>query len=632
MELTVSLIALAAFVCSFALGSDLRQRVLVVLLAIGLSAVVGVIVVLGGFLPTPSTPGPGPVQVLRDGYVSSDRCRACHPSQYESWHQSFHRTMTQPGTLDTIEAPLTGEPIEMWGQSYRFFVRDGQPWVEFPDPSSPSSRQDRNASLAASGPRLERPVALVTGSHHYQVYWAARSEDSRELMAVPLVWRIAEQRFIPRSAAFLTPPEMSNRELPWGLVCLKCHVTGGRPGVDLNTDYVELGIACEACHGPAQEHIEQHQNPIRRYRAHLQDGDDDEQRDPTIADPTKLEGSRGSEICAQCHSLLVIPDADDFMANGTPFRPGDAIAEHFPELRGESESEAERAGSFWSDGEIRLTGREWVAMTQSACHVRGELSCMDCHSMHEGSRDDQLDPVRGTDAGCFACHAGTDYATQAHTHHAADSSGSSCLNCHMPLTNYGLLKAVRTHRITSPIASTTLATGRPNACNLCHLDQTLAWTADKLSAWYGHEGVTVPGPRADVADSVYAILSGDAGQRALAAYAMGWAPAQEVSGTTWMPPFLVLGLNDPYDAVRQISERSLRTLPGYEGFAYDALDVPNERVTAVENLIPEWFERHRSEIAAMPANVPLDATFGFDREMLQALLMQRDQRPIILTE
>jgi hypothetical protein len=626
MELAVTLIALAAFVSVFAIGSALRRSV-VAMLALGLSGVAGVIIVLGGFLPSPSPPGPGPVQVLRDGYVSSDRCRACHPSHYESWHQSFHRTMTQRASLDTIEAPLSGEPVQMWGQSYRFFVRDGQPWVEFPDPDSPSSNQNRNATSAASGPRIERPLVLVTGSHHYQVYWAARSEDSRDLMAVPLVWRIAEQRFIPRSAAFLTPPDMSNRELPWGLVCLKCHATGGRPGVDLNTDYVELGIACEACHGPAQEHVEHHQSPARRYLARF-----DESPDPTIVHRGKLEGTRGSEICAQCHSLLKIPDADGFIANGTPFRPGDAIADHFPEIRGESESEAERASAFWSDGEIRLTGREWVAMTQSACHLRGDLSCMDCHSMHEGSRDDQLDPVRGTDVGCFACHVRTDYETSTHTHHMADSSGSSCLNCHMPMTNYGLLKAVRTHRITSPMASTTLATGRPNACNLCHLDQTLAWTADKLSSWYGHESVTVPGPRANVADSVYALLSGDAGQRALAAYAMGWAPAQAISDTSWMPPFLVLGLNDPYDAVRQIAERTLRTLPGYEGFSYDALAVQDERIAAVENLIPEWFERHRSEIAAMPNTVPLDATFGFDREMLQALLMQRDQRPIILTE
>jgi len=30
-----------------------------------------------------------------EGYISSVTCRACHPSQYESWHRTYHRTMTQ---------------------------------------------------------------------------------------------------------------------------------------------------------------------------------------------------------------------------------------------------------------------------------------------------------------------------------------------------------------------------------------------------------------------------------------------------------------------------------------------------------------------------------------------------------
>ena len=39
-----------------------------------------------------------PIQVAEDGYVSSTACRACHPAQYDAWHGSFHRTMTQVAT------------------------------------------------------------------------------------------------------------------------------------------------------------------------------------------------------------------------------------------------------------------------------------------------------------------------------------------------------------------------------------------------------------------------------------------------------------------------------------------------------------------------------------------------------
>src|SRR5437867_2203139 len=41
-----------------------------------------------------------------DGYVSSDKCQACHPSQYASWHATFHRTMTQVAAPENVIGPI----------------------------------------------------------------------------------------------------------------------------------------------------------------------------------------------------------------------------------------------------------------------------------------------------------------------------------------------------------------------------------------------------------------------------------------------------------------------------------------------------------------------------------------------
>ena len=57
------------------------------------------------------------------------------------------------------------------------------------------------------------------------------------------------------------------------------------------------------------------------------------------------------------------------------------------------------------------------------------------------------------------------------------------MNCHMPYTAYALFKGIRSHQIDSPSAKMTLRGGRPNACNQCHLDKTLQWTAERLEAW-----------------------------------------------------------------------------------------------------------------------------------------------------
>jgi hypothetical protein len=45
----------------------------------------------------------------------------------------------------------------------------------------------------------------------------------------------------------------------------------------------------------------------------------------------------------------------------------------------------------------------------------------------------------------------------------------------------GIDHMVRTHRISSPTDPQILGDGGPNACNLCHLDRSIAWTADELA-------------------------------------------------------------------------------------------------------------------------------------------------------
>ncbi len=61
-----------------------------------------------------------------------------------------------------------------------------------------------------------------------------------------------------------------------------------------------------------------------------------------------------------------------------------------------------------------------------------------------------------------------------------------CYNqCHMPFTTYGLLKAIRSHQVSSPSVQAKFGKrAGPIACNQCHQDKTLAWTSDYLSRWY----------------------------------------------------------------------------------------------------------------------------------------------------
>jgi hypothetical protein len=148
----------------------------------------------------------------------------------------------------------------------------------------------------------------------------------------------------------------------------------------------------------------------------------------------------------------------------------------------------------------------------------------------------------------------------------------------MPYTSYGLLKALRSHRIENPNVAETLRSGRPNACNLCHLDKTLAWTAQQLQERFGVASEPVTGDLADNPMALVLALRGDAGQRALIAWALGWAPAREAASTPFAPALLGQLLDDPYTAVRYIAFRSLqqRGLPP-NALDYDFVTDPNAR-------------------------------------------------------
>jgi hypothetical protein len=57
----------------------------------------------------------------------------------------------------------------------------------------------------------------------------------------------------------------------------------------------------------------------------------------------------------------------------------------------------------------------------------------------------------------------------------------------MPRIVAGVSAFARTHRISSPSDPTMLAAGAPNACNLCHLDRSIAWTVRELDrGWDVH--------------------------------------------------------------------------------------------------------------------------------------------------
>ena len=585
-------------------------------------------------LPAPATDRP--IQTLQDGYVSSDRCQACHPAQYRAWHQSYHRTMTQVVTPETVAAPFDPTTLRYKdGSSYRLERKGDEFWIEVTQPPG---------WLGNEPVRSEHRLLMSTGSHFFQAFWF-NAGTTRVMKLMPFFYSILDERWMPVDAAFVSPPEVFIGTMDtgrWNFVCLRCHTTRPRPRIssmtEMDTRVAELGIACEACHGPAEEHIAANRNPKRRYEYHLSG-----KSDPTIVNPTRLPPLRASEVCGQCHAVLKSKSTEAkvrFLSDGHSYQPGDV-------LESELGIKMEGEGQFWSDGMIRVSGREYNGLIRSPCYLHGDeergiLTCFSCHQLHQTADDtrpreqwahDQVKANMLDNHACEQCHAEfiETARLESHTGHEPTSSGSSCYNCHMPYTGWGLLGAIRSHEISNPSVDESLETGRPNACNLCHLDKTLAWAAEHLEDRYGLVPPELDADETTVAASILWTLKGDAGQRALMAWAMGWETAEEISGTDWMVPYLAQLMEDPYDAVRYRAHKSLQRKPGYETTPYDSFGAAGKQEFAARGIRQAW---RFPPIAGRQRVVALliDDTGKLDRSIFERLLRDRDERPVTLAE
>ena len=579
-----------------------------------------------------------PIEVLADGFASASSCTRCHQDQHRSWHSSFHRSMTQTVTSQSALPAIENEKVTVAGLDYEFLCKgDEKYFVRFDDP------------LDASTEVVTKELVLMTGSHHMSVFWYESAFDRTPAM-LPIVYLRDQQRWIPRNAAFVRPPGEEGHELGrWNQVCSRCHSTHPRGRLNEQSDVwdthvVDFGIACESCHGPAEKHIQLHDGV-----ADIQSSDD------VVVSPANLPHHLQSDVCGQCHSVHLPDfekyDLDKLMTDGLPFRPGDdfeksplrKLVQLSHEEKGTAEFDRTREqllqNSFWADGTVRVAGREYNGLVESPCHQNGTMSCLSCHEMHPDQsidlaewRDDQLKPGMRTNLACTQCHQEAQYTSDLakHTHHAVDSHGSQCMNCHMPHTSYGLLKSVRSHRIESPSVVTTLTTGRPNGCMQCHLDRNIGWVADHLSQWYGQEEIELQNPMArETASGLINLLVGDAGLRAISAATFAWEPAREASGTEWMAPYLALGLIDEYEAVRMITMRTLRTLPGIDDLDIDEFADVKERAEWVN----QFLEKFKQDVTLEPRSELLIGEDGkIDFEKASQMFNARDQTPVFLQE
>jgi Tfp pilus assembly protein PilF len=295
-------------------------------------------------------------------------------------------------------------------------------------------------------------VALryVLGCRHVEQYVGPLDRADR-LQALPLAWDISRGEWFDLFAGETRQPEdwghWTNRGMAASPQCLFCHTTGYDKGYHAATDgyasrWVEMGVGCEACHGPGAAHV----------HARTTGDGADPYREPT---PAALLGS-----CGACHARRV---------ERAPFVPGHEFLDAY-------EPELLDTQAYHPDGQVKEELYELVSFQMSRMYAEG-VRCWDCHEVHGGGT------IRKGDALCLGCHA-PEYAGPAHVRHAPESAGARCTGCHMPITVYMQRDPRHDHSFARPDPEATIALGIPNACNACHTDRDAEWAAARVREWY----------------------------------------------------------------------------------------------------------------------------------------------------
>ena len=257
----------------------------------------------------------------------------------------------------------------------------------------------------------------------------------------------------------------TNFDRPTGPTCDGCHSVN----YNVKTKTVtEWNVGCEKCHGPGSEHAA------------------DPKKAHSIVNPETLDSVRGNDVCIQCHSQgrpLTNPIEGRYFDWPVGFLPGELLADHW-----KLEELKPGATDFFQYADMtahknRMQGNDFV---QSNMYHR-QLRCFDCHQIHSNQNESNL-IAKGNEV-CLGCHnkqnpAGLKGTVSEHTHHAANSAGSSCVACHMPAIEQTIKDnyvAAHTFRFISPVE--TERSGIPNTCTSCHREKLSGWATSELHKW-----------------------------------------------------------------------------------------------------------------------------------------------------
>ena len=433
-----------------------------------------------------------------DDYVGSLQCVGCHAEAFEQWSHSDHFKAMAEANERTVLGDFSDVEVDFHDIRSRFFIRDGSYFVStiVADAASGEEAVSKGQGVV----RRDFLIQYTFGHYPLQQYLIELSNG--HIQALSIAWDSRPAGEGGQRWMHLQPDEMITPEHPffwtrhlqnWNSRCAECHSTRVDLGYDaklrsFDTTWSEINVACEACHGPAKEHVTWAATNLSEALECTSAGEFNTPAEPSgsskgfaidlssrnqfvfepgeaIARNVGGKGQQQIEVCGGCHSrraTLTSPEAAlDGITRGT-----DGYNDHY----GLSLLDQ---GLYHADGHIQDEVFVLGSFLQSKMHSAG-VTCSNCHNPHSGELK-----VPGN-AICAQCHNPAVFDEPEHHYHPPASDGAQCVSCHMPSNTYMQVDSRRDHAFSIPRPAASSALGAPDACSDCHRN----WTESEVAAQY----------------------------------------------------------------------------------------------------------------------------------------------------
>jgi predicted CXXCH cytochrome family protein len=346
-------------------------------------------------------------------YVGRETCKSCHLKQDKLWQGSHHDLAMQHVNEKSVLGDFSNITFNYAGITSKFYKNDKKFMVRTDGPD---------------GKLHDYEIKYTFGVAPLQQYLIEL--ESGRLQALSIAWDTRKRPDGGQRWFHLYPDEKithtdelhwTRPSFNWNGMCAECHSTNLQKNYDSKTDifqssWSEIDVSCEACHGPALNHLSwaNKNSGWEKFKGNkglavLLDERNDvhwvfNEKTGSASRSQIRKTEKEIEVCAQCHSRR-----SSITDN---YQPGKSFADHYmPRLLDEN--------MYFSDGQIQDEVYVYGSFLQSKMYHKG-VTCSDCHEPHSLQLRQEGNGV------CLQCHAAEKFDSKKHHFHKADSTGAIC--------------------------------------------------------------------------------------------------------------------------------------------------------------------------------------------------------------